>query len=297
MTAIRILLLGKNGQLGWELNRSLVTLGELIALDYPEIDLSDPEPLCRFIRDYKPDILVNAAAYTQVDKAEIEQKKAEAINQLAPAKLALACSEVGAAMIHFSTDYVFDGSKNKPYVESDGPNPLNVYGQTKLGGERLVARNSNSFFIFRTSWVYSMRATSFVSKVLEWSREDQDLRIANDQVGNPTWARMLAEITAQLLAKAGDEPVEWIQQRKGLYHLAGSGYASRLEWAREILSLDPTPEKQKCKEITPAITSDFSDVAARPLFSALNCDRFISTFGLQLPPWKLALTLAFNSQP
>jgi dTDP-4-dehydrorhamnose reductase len=292
---MRILLLGKNGQLGWELNRSLPTLGELTALDYPQIDLTDVEPICKHIRKTRPDVLINATAYTQVDRAEIELDRVEAINQNAPGKLAEACAEVGAAMIHFSTDYVFDGLKNNPYVENDTPNPLNVYGRTKLGGEQSVANNSTAYWIFRTSWVYSMRGSGFVSKVLEWARKNHSLRITADQIGNPTWARMLAEITSQLLARSGEAPAEWIRERRGLYHLAGSGYASRIEWARKILSLDPYPEQQICKEILPAETSEFSDIAKRPLFSALNCDYFHATFGLELPQWELALFLAFNN--
>lgn len=293
---MKIILLGKNGQLGWELNRSLSTLGDLIALDYPEINLMDPNPICRLIRETRPDILINAAAYTQVDAAETDRECAMAVNQIAPGRLAEACSDAGAAMIHYSTDYVFDGLKNMPYVEGDTPNPINVYGQSKLGGEQLVASLSKSYWIFRTSWVYSMQSTSFVSKVLDWARRNQELKIVSDQIGNPTWARILAEITGQLLAMSVEAPVEWIRERKGLYHLAGGGYASRIEWARKILSLDPHPEEQRCKLVSPARTSDFSDIARRPLFSALNCDRFVSTFGLQPPHWETALLLAFSSQ-
>jgi dTDP-4-dehydrorhamnose reductase len=292
---MRILLLGKNGQLGWELNRSLATLGELIALDYPEIDLADSEQLYLLIREIKPEVVVNAAAYTQVDIAESEPERAKAINQTAPGKMAQACTDVGAAIIHFSTDYVFDGQKGSLYTERDKPNPLNVYGKTKLGGELLVANNSSSYLILRTSWVYSMRGSSYVSRVLNWARKEYNLRIVSDQIGNPTWARMLAEITSQLLARTDGSPVNWIGERKGLYHLAGGGYSSRFDWAKQILSLDPSPEKQICHGILPAKTAEFLDIAERPLFSALNCDYFFSTFGLKLPPWEMALQLAFDN--
>jgi len=289
---MRILLLGNIGQLGWELERTLATVGGVLAFNYPEIDLTQPYGLRDLVRKVEPRIIVNAAAYTAVDQAEREADVAHAINAVAPGIMAEAAREIGAALIHYSTDYVFDGMKGAPYVETDDPNPLGVYGSSKLAGERAIQAVGSAALILRTSWVYSLRRESFVTKVLEWGRRQAVLRIVDDQIGNPTWCRMLAEITAQLIAKAGPDPVGWIGDRRGLYHLAGSGHASRLEWAKEILTLDPKKSEQVVRELLPAKTGDFPTPARRPLFSALNCDLFNKTFGLRLPDWREALKLA-----
>jgi dTDP-4-dehydrorhamnose reductase len=291
---VRILLFGKIGQLGWELQRALAPLGEILALDYPEIDLTRPDGLAGIVHEARPEVILNATAYTAVDKAENEGQIPMAINGIAPGIMAEAARTVGAALIHFSTDYVFNGMKGTTYLESDDPHPLGVYGQSKLAGEQAIQAVGGAALIFRTSWVYSLRRDSFVTKVLEWGRKQTDLRIVEDQVSNPTWCRMLAEVTAQLIAKAGKDPAAWLGERRGLYHLAGSGYASRLEWAREILALDPFKEEQVVKELQPAATSEFPTPAQRPLFSALNCDRFTETFGLRLPEWRAALKLAME---
>ncbi len=298
---MRILLLGKHGQLGWELRRTLATLGELICLDYPKIDLIHPEGVLQTIRQNMPEIVINATAYTQVDQAESEPELANAINGTAPGRLAEACAEIGAAFIHYSTDYVFDGSKGSAYIESDRPNPINIYGGSKLAGEQAITQTGAAYLIFRTSWVYSNRrgyrtsGDSFLPKVLSWARQNPILRIVDDQIGNPTWARMLAEISAQLLAKSEKNPQTWIRERSGIYHLAGDGPASRLEWAKAILRLDPHPEEQICQEIQPAQTSNFITPAKRPLYSALDCALFTSTFALRLPPWEKALQLAMEA--
>lgn len=291
---MRILLLGKYGQLGWELRRALATLGEVIAFDYPEVDLAHPEQARELARQYQPHIIVNAAAYTAVDRAESEPELAMAINAQTPAVLAEEARRLRALMIHYSTDYVFDGRKGSEYLESDPPNPLGVYGLSKLEGERAVLAVGGAALILRTSWVYSLRRDSFVTKVLQWARQQPVLRVVSDQISNPTWARMLAEITAQILTRGGDGWLDWLGERRGLYHLAGSGRASRLEWAQEILKLDPHPEQQIVREILPALTADFPTPAQRPLFSALNCDRFTAVFGLRLPPWREALRLAME---
>lgn len=289
---LRLLLLGKFGQLGWELHRSLPALGELIALDYPEIDLTDLDSLEGIIRPLGPDIIINATAYTDVDKAETEAETAMLINAMASGRLAALASELNSALVHFSTDYVFDGDNSEPYLETHAPNPLGMYGESKLAGERQIQDIDGAYLIFRTSWVYSLRRDSFVPKVLRWARQQTSLRIVDDQVSNPTWCRMLAETTAQLLAVAGQDPQGWVRERRGLYHLAGSGYASRLDWAKQILRLDPHREEQIVVNLLPAKTSEFPAPAKRPLFSALNCDLFTETFGLRMPDWELALQLA-----
>lgn len=287
---MKILLLGKNGQLGWELARCLPTLGTVIAVDYPDIDLANPDITRDVVRGAAPDVIVNATAYTAVDKAESAADQAYAINGNGPGVLAEETLKLGAALIHFSTDYVFDGTKGRPYVESDAPQPLNVYGKSKLAGEQAIQAVGGAYLIFRTAWVYSLRGDSFVNKVLQWSRKQETLHIVNDQVSNPTWARFLAEVTGQLLACGR----HIVNEHVGLYHVAGSGYASRFEWAKEILRLDPRHMEQSVKQLLPGLTRDFPTPAQRPLFSALDCSRFANTFSCCLPPWREALGLAMS---
>ncbi len=288
---MRILLLGKNGQLGWEFQRTLLPLGEITALDWPDVDFSKPETLRELVRGLQPQVIINAAAYTAVDRAETERELCQAINAVAPAVLADEASRLRAAFIHYSTDYVFDGNKGAAYVEGDAPAPLNAYGETKFSGEQHVQQAGEAYWIFRTSWVYSSRRDSFVSKVLEWARQRKSLKIVSDQVGGPTWCRMLAEISTLALVQGRQDPFEWVKQTAGLYHLAGSGFASRLEWAQEILKHDPHPGEQLVEEVLPAQTADFPTPARRPLYTPLNCDLFEQTFHLSLPHWKKALKL------
>jgi len=292
---MRVLLLGKLGQLGWELHRSLSPLGELIAVDYPEIDLSQPDQILQLVRRVQPALIVNATAYTAVDRAESEPQVAMDINARAPGILAEEARTLGATLIHFSTDYVFNGTANRPYLETNPPSPLSVYGRSKLEGERAIQAAGGAYLILRTSWVYSLRRDSFVTKVLSWARQQETIKVVSDQVGNPTWARQLAEITAQLLAKSTGNPAGWLAERGGLYHLAGSGYASRLDWAEAVLRLDPRREEQVTRQVLPALTADFPTPARRPLFSALNCDHFTSVFSLCLPTWQDALALALDA--
>jgi dTDP-4-dehydrorhamnose reductase len=290
----KILLIGKNGQVGWELNRTLLPLGEVMALDYPEIDLSKPQSLRAQLADYRADLIINAAAYTNVDKAESEPELARAINAHSVAEMAALAREWNAPLIHYSTDYVFDGAKGSPYTEDDIPNPLNMYGQTKLEGEQAVQASGCAYWIFRTAWVYSLRQGGFVQKVLQWAREKETLRIVDDQVSNPTWARMLAEATAQVVAMGREDWSGWAQEKGGLYHLAGGGYCSRFEWAREILRLDTKKEEQVVKELLPASSSEFPTPAKRPLHSILDCLNFESAMCLMRHQWKKDLHLALN---
>lgn len=287
---MKILLLGANGQLGWELQRTLAPLGSVSALDYQELDLQDFDGLRQKLRELWPELIVNASAYTNVDKAESEPEKAHAINAIVPGILAEEAARLKAALIHYSTDYVFDGRKAQPYTETDSTNPLNVYGRSKLAGEQAIQAVGGAYLILRTAWVYSLRGNSFVNKVMQWSRQNETLRIVDDQVSNPTWARMLAEITAQVLARGGNV----IREQKGLYHLAGGGHASRFEWAQEILKMDPNSSEQRAKQLLPAASRDFPTPAERPLFSALDCSRFEDTFRLCLPDWKDALRLGIQ---
>jgi dTDP-4-dehydrorhamnose reductase len=292
---MRILLLGRSGQLGWELERTLTPLGELVALDYPEIDLSHPDRYIQVVRQVQADILINATAYTAVDQAESQPDLAMAVNGTAPGNLAEIARGMGAALIHFSTDYVFDGTKGSPYVETDPPNPLNQYGYSKLAGEHAVEQADCAYLILRTSWVYSLRRDSFVTKVLRWSREHKELHVVTDQISKPTWARMLAQASTLLLAQAGKNLTGWVKERRGVYHLAGDGEASRLDWARAILKFDPHTESQVTRQLLPASTADFPTPARRPLYSVLSCDRFYQTFGVRLPDWRDTLRLAMDS--
>ncbi|MBE0697176.1 MAG: dTDP-4-dehydrorhamnose reductase [Anaerolineaceae bacterium] len=288
----KILLLGKNGQVGWEAWRTLSCLGEVIALDYPDVDFTRPQTLETLVNEIKPGIIYNAAAYTAVDRAESEPELARAINATAVGALAQAARKTKAVLVHFSTDYVFDGKKGSPYVESDRPNPLNHYGVTKLEGEQAIQQVDCAYLTFRTTWVYSMRRDSFVSKVLQWSKGKPSLRVVSDQVSSPTWARALAEATGQVLARGGSELVDWVYQRRGIYHLAGAGSTSRMNWAKAILN--NRPEGEAPVEVIPALSSEFPTPAERPLFSVLDCSYFSATFDLQLPPWEKALGLAME---
>jgi dTDP-4-dehydrorhamnose reductase len=200
--------------------------------------------------------------------------------------------KLGATFIHYSTDYVFDGKKNSPYAEDDAVNPLNIYGKSKLRGEENIKQAGDAYLILRTSWVYSLRGNSFVNKVLGWARKNSMLKIVDDQVSNPTWARTLAEITGLLLAQNRTDLHEQIREQRGVYHLAGSGYTSRYEWARQILVNDPERSEQIVKKIEPVRSEEFPTPATRPLFSALDCTHFESTFGLRLPAWDKTLKLA-----
>ena len=291
---MKILLLGKNGQIGWELQRTLSYLGEVVAMGSDGIDLAQLSQVADTIRREQPEVIVNAAAYTAVDRAEQEAELAMAVNARAPGVIAEEASELGAALIHYSSDYVFDGEKDDLYLESDLPNPLSQYGRSKLEGEKAIEQVGGNYLILRTSWVYDLRRENFVTKVLKWARSNQNLRIATDQVGSPTWSRTLAETTALVLAKGRDDVLGWLQERKGIYHLAGKGAASRFDWAEAILELDPGREDGAPAQIQPAEAEEFPTAARRPAYSALSCDRFEEVFGLEIPDWQAALALAMS---
>lgn len=293
---MRIILFGKNGQVGWELQRILPVLGQVIAFDYEELDLADLKALETQLDELKPDLIVNASAYTAVDQAESERDLAMKVNGQAPGIMAEAARKSGGMLVHYSTDYVFDGKKGSPYFETDTPNPLNVYGESKLVGEKAIQQSADTYLILRTSWVYSTRLQAgFVNKVLAWARQNEMLRIVDDQVSCPTWARILAEATGLLIARGGKNVTEYFKTNSGLYHVAGRGNTSRFRWARAILAHDPLKGEQKTKRIEPALSSDFPTPAARPSYSALNCSSIEDTFGLHIPDWEDSLQLAMES--
>lgn len=291
----KILLLGKNGQLGWELWRTLAPLGEITAVDREEIDLTHPDQLRSVFSGLRPLLVVNASAFTDVDGAETNPQSAFAVNRDAPAVLAEECRRAAIPLIHYSTDFVFDGTLGRAYVEEDVPHPVNVYGQSKWEGEQAILASGAIAFIFRTSWVYSLRGNGFVSKVLRWARHQETLRVVDDQTGSPTWARMLAELTALALMQALTRGSDWLLEHRGIYHLAGSGAATRFEWAQAILEHDPQPELRRCRQLLPAKTEDFPTPAQRPVYSALDCGKFERTFGLRVPPWRESLALAMQA--
>ena len=291
---MKILLFGKTGQLGWEARRSLSPLGEIHAMGSNELNLTRLDDLVKVIREIKPRVIVNASAYTAVDRAESEPDIARTINAKAPGVMAEEARALNASLIHISTDYVFDGGKGAPYAEGDGTNPLNVYGQSKLEGEQAIVQVGGGHVILRTSWVYSLRGDGFVTKILAWSRKQETLKVVSDQVGSPTWARMLAEAIAAMLARSLPDPGAFFEERRGIYHLGGAGSVSRFDFAKAILRLDPNPDQQATKRLEPAPTADFPTPALRPLRTDLDCSRFEQVFGFGLPGWEAALRMAME---
>lgn len=291
---MKILIIGSTGQLGWELQRAAAALGDITAVDYPEIDLAKPDSIKYWVEDSQPDLILNAAAYTAVDQAENDLEIAQAINGKAPGILAEAARERGALLIHYSTDFVFDGEKGTPYNEADLPNPINAYGRSKLAGERAIQEVGGAYFIFRTSWLYSTRKECFLTKVLQWARSQETVKIVTDQIGSPTWARSLAVSTVKAVEMMNEGGRTWTDSKVGIYHIAGNGSASRFEWAQTILSLDPHPEEQTLVRLVGVRSTEFVTSAQRPANSSLDCSRFQDTFRAFYNLWgddlKLALT-------
>jgi len=294
MTEKKVLIFGKTGQLGWELQRTLAPLGDVHAFGHDELDITHLSALATLIREMKPQVLVNASAYTAVDKAESEPELARKVNVGAPQVMAEEARALNAAFIHYSTDYVFDGKKSSAYTEQDATNPLNVYGQTKLEGEQVISQVGGAYVILRSSWVYSVGSGGFVSKILSWARQQETMRIVTDQVGSPTWSRMLAETSAVMIARSLSGVSNYFSERSGVFHLGGLGSVSRYDFAREVLRLDPNLEEQVVRRIEPALTHEFPTPAHRPLVTPLDCSRFEETFGIALPPWEHALRLAMG---
>jgi len=284
---MKILLLGKNGQVGWELQRSLSVLGELVALDRhsdPCGDLGQPERLAETVRALRPDVIVNAAAHTAVDKAESEADLARTLNATAPAALAQAAAETGALLVHYSTDYVFDGSGTRPWQEGDATGPLGVYGQTKLEGEQAIAASGCRHLIFRTSWVYAARGGNFARTMLRLAQERERLTVIDDQRGAPTGADLIADVTAHAIRVAMQRP-----ELSGLYHLVAGGETSWHGYASHAIARARAlrPELAwKVGEIAPVPTTAFPTPAKRPLNSRLDTRKLQQAFGLTLPHWQ-----------
>jgi dTDP-4-dehydrorhamnose reductase len=289
---MRILLFGKNGQVGWELQRSLAPLGGLIALDVDSKqqsgDFTRLDDIAETVRATAPDVIVNAAAYTAVDKAESEPDLARTINVLAPEVLAREAQKLGSWLIHYSTDYVFDGSGSKPWVETDPTGPLSVYGSTKLKGEEAIRASGCKHLIFRTSWVYAARGGNFVRTMLRLAQERDHLTVIDDQIGAPTGADLLADVTTHAIRRALSQP-----ELSGLYHLAAGGETSWYSYACYVLNLARQAgiELKVAEEnVFPVPTSAFPLPAKRPLNSRLDTKKLQTTFDVHLPLWQTGVT-------
>jgi len=284
-----ILVTGAAGQLGFELARLLERHGDVVAADRARLDLADPDAVVAAVRGAKPKLVVNAAAYTAVDLAEREPEHAAAVNARAPGILAEEAKRAGAVLVHYSTDYVFDGTRTTPYPEDAPTSPLNVYGATKLDGERAIAAIGGAAIVFRTSWVYGRRGKNFLRTIERLAAERDELRIVADQVGVPNWSRALAEATERVVAQG----LSALAERAGLYHLSSTGRASWYEFARAIVGAAPKPR------VVPIATADYPLPARRPAFAVLDTSRFTAAFGFALPDWRdaLARCLATDSAP
>lgn len=301
----KILLIGKNGQVGWELQRTLQPLGEVIPVgrrptphtSHLTIDLENPDSIQSVVSEVKPGLIVNAAAYTAVDKAEEEPDLAMAINGIAPGILAEEAKRVGAAIIHYSTDYVFDGTKDTPYTEDDAPNPINMYGKTKLAGEQAVQAIDVPYLILRSSWVYGARGNNFVLTILRLARERDELRIVDDQIGTPTWSRMIAETTAQILVQClapSDNDTQPLVCNSGVYHLSASGQTSWYGFAKFILSHADKLLQNRKTRLIPISSAEYPSAAQRPPNSLLNHEKLMRRYGLAMPDWEDGLELCLE---
>jgi len=274
-----ILVTGTQGQIGFELAQLLAPLGNVVAADRAMLDLADPDAIVAVMRRQKPAVIVNAGAYTAVDRAESEPALASAINARAPGILAEEAKRAAAVLVHFSTDYVFDGARTTPYPEDAPTAPLNVYGETKLEGERAIADAGAKAIVLRTSWVYGLRGKNFLLTMRKLAAERDHLTVVADQIGVPNWSRTLASATARIVASG----VSAMAERSGLYHLSSSGEASWYDFARAILG-----DTSKAR-LLPIATADYPTPARRPAYGVLATSRFESTFGFALPSWREAL--------
>jgi dTDP-4-dehydrorhamnose reductase len=303
-----ILLTGPNGQVGRELTRVLPHFGDVRALDREQLDLSKPEEIRRVIRAIRPTLIVNAAAYTAVDKAESDEAAARAINVEAPAVMAEEAKKIGASLVHYSTDYVFDGLKTTPYEERDATNPQNVYGKTKLDGEHAIQQSGAPHLIFRTAWVYATQGRNFLLTILRLATQREELRIVRDQIGAPTLSREIAKSTADILAQiyGRDHSSLSLAEVSGTYHMTASGDTSWYEFAKAILeeatmTAAGTPWFATAtnnlplvtRRVIPIATDEFPTPARRPPYSVLSNARLARTFSLQLPDWRTQLHSAF----
>jgi dTDP-4-dehydrorhamnose reductase len=295
MRNTKILVFGRVGQVGWELRHKLACLGQVTALEYPEVDFSKPDLIRTAVRAADPVVIINAAAYTAVDKAESDPELATAINASAPGVIAEEAKRLGSLLVHYSTDYVFDGSKPGPYVETDAPNPINVYGKTKLAGDQAIQSVGGDYLILRTSWVYGARGSNFLLTMLRLAQERAELQIVDDQIGAPTSSECIAQATANLLAQLLAPAGGGLQGRSGIYNLTNSGETSWCGFARSLLTKSAGTFGFKVPNLIPITTSEFPRPAKRPVNSRLSCQRVEQTFGVIMPHWEHALSLVLDT--
>jgi dTDP-4-dehydrorhamnose reductase len=290
----KILLIGCNGQVGWELRRSLQCLGVIAAADMHNapyrVDLSDHASIRDAIKETAPDIIINAAAYTAVDKAESDTDAAMQINGIAPGILAEEAARRNALLVHYSTDYVFNGKHHKPYTEEDVTDPRSVYGETKLAGDQAIQQVGGRYLIFRTSWVYGLRGQNFLLTMRRLAKERNELRVVSDQIGAPTWCRNIADATAQTLAQVHSPlHVQSIETLSGIYNLTNDGHTNWCEFAQNIVARSLNPPV-----VLPISTAEYPVSAPRPAYSVLSNDKLARTFGVRLPAWDIALDLCLS---
>jgi dTDP-4-dehydrorhamnose reductase len=288
----RILLIGAGGQLGWELRRALLQCGEVVSTDRAILDIADQDAIRRVIRRQHPDIIVNAAAYTNVDKAETEPDLAMKINGIAPGIIAEEAQRAHCALVHYSTDHVFSDSTTGPYLEEDEPNPVNRYGATKLAGEKAVGAVDGAHLILRTSWVFGARGRNFLSTIVRLAQEQQPLKVVDDQMSVPTWSRALAQATAEILnrvARRSSPIVEGIADQKGIYHVCCKDPTSRFDFAQEILEtyqrLNNVPQALRT-DLIRISSAEYPSNAKRPQFSVLSPRKIADAFGVEIPSWR-----------
>jgi dTDP-4-dehydrorhamnose reductase len=308
----RILLTGITGQVGGELEQLLPRIGEVAGFDRQHLDLSKPEEIRRTIREVRPQLIINATAYNAVDQAEREEAIARAINTDALALMAEEAKEIDAGLVHYSTDYVFDGTKKSPYQEDDATNPLNAYALTKLAGEQAIQDSGVSHLIFRTAWVYGTRGSNFLLTILRLASEREELKIVCDQTGTPTWSYAIAAATTQILAKHINRTRNQflLEESSGIYHMTAGGQTSRYEFTNAILKeAAAAPQNlpwfaaatggrpRKVLRVLPISTSEYPTPARRPAYSVLDSSRLLRQFGIQFPDWQTQLHQVFTDPP
>lgn len=295
MQSKKILIFGRTGQVGWELAHRLCCLGDVVSVEYPEVDFMRPETLRAAVAEYRPTVIVNAAAYTAVDRAEEEEDKALAINGTAPGVLAEEAKKQGALLVHYSTDYVFNGSGTAAWTEESTPDPLNAYGRTKLAGDQAIADVGCEHLIFRTSWVYGARGNNFLLTMLKLAQSRSELSIVADQIGAPTTAECIAQATSDVLAQILTPAGKGIDGRSGVYNLTNGGDTSWHGFAEEIFS--QAAEKLNCPRpaLTPIPTAEFPRPAVRPLNSRLSEKKLADVYGIRLPDWRRGLELVIET--
>jgi dTDP-4-dehydrorhamnose reductase len=308
----KILLTGKNGQLGDDLQHTLPRLGEVVATGREHLDLSRPANIRNLFREVHPDLIVNAAAYTAVDQAEKDEGLARAINSEAPAVMAEEAKKIGAALVHYSTDYIFDGAKNSAYDENDSPHPINAYGRTKLAGEQAVGDSGVDHLIFRTEWVYATRGKNFLLTILRLATQREELRIVCDQIGAPTWSREIAVATVKALEQIYNRPdrtAAW-SEKSGTYHMTAAGKTNWYEFTQAILEeaaqawnsaawfrAATNGQELRTRRVIPITTGEYPTPARRPAYSLLANSKLNRAFGIQLPDWRRQLHKAFSLNP